>query len=165
MEPCLLIEGVKWTASSWRTRLIRQRMPREKWRQTETVKRRSRGTLKRRPRLARRPDAGCSLSCTQLSRRSVDGTIIPRSAAPWLSTKSCCSRSRTRARSDWCPPPPQCTRPALLDAATLIKWTEGDGERPQRSPYTSGVCVIIRMSHRVLWRHGRVPWQNQGYYC
>lgn len=107
MEPCLLIEGAKWTASSWRTRLIRQRMPRGKWRQTETVKRRSRGTLKRRPCLARRPDAGCSLSYTQLSHRSVDGTIIPQSAVPWLSIKSCCSRSRARARSDWCPPSAQ----------------------------------------------------------
>lgn len=51
MELCFLIEGVKWTASCRRTRLIRQWMPGETWRQTETVKRGCRGTLKRRSRL------------------------------------------------------------------------------------------------------------------
>lgn len=51
MELCFLIEGVKWTASCRRTHLIRQWMPGETWRQTETVKRGCRGTLKRRSRL------------------------------------------------------------------------------------------------------------------
>jgi len=51
MELCFLIEGVKWTASCRRTRLIRQWMPGETWRQTETVKRGCRRTLKRCSRL------------------------------------------------------------------------------------------------------------------
>lgn len=88
MELCFLIEGVKWTASCRRTRLIRHWMPGETGRQTETVKRRCRGTLKWRSCLTPWPDTGCSLSCTQLSLHSVDGTLIPHPSPPWLSTKS-----------------------------------------------------------------------------
>ncbi len=99
MEMCFLIEGVKWTASCRRTRLIRQWMPGETLRQTETVKRGCRGTLKRCSRLTPWPDTGCSLSCTQLSLHSIDGTLIPHPGPPCWSPKSGCSCSCAPRRS------------------------------------------------------------------